>query len=145
MNVRIGRNSRLDTLQAAILLEKLAVFADEIEARNRVAARYAEGLQGQVQAVPQVIAGGVSTWAQYTIEHQDRDGLMAHLKGQGVPTAAYYPIPMHRQGPYRDFPQPNGLPVTERLADVVVSLPMHPYLEPGDQDRVIEAIRGYNG
>jgi len=142
-NFRIGRNSRLDTLQAAILIEKLAVFADEIEARNRIADRYAAGLQGHVLATPAVIDGGVSVWAQYTIEHADRDGLAAHLRAQGIPSAVYYPIPMHKQGPYAGFPQPNGLPVTEAKAETVISLPMHPYLEPADQDRVIDAIIGY--
>lgn len=140
MNMRIGRNSRLDTLQAAILIEKLAIFADEILARNRVADRYAAGLKGHVISTPSVIEGGVSTWAQYTIEHANRDGLAQHLRSEGIPTAVYYPIPMHMQGPYSSFPQPNGLPVTEALAKTVISLPMHPYLEPADQDRIIAAI-----
>ncbi len=145
MNMRIGRNSRLDTLQAAILIEKLKVFADEIAARNRVADRYADGLKNHVLAVPKVIEGGVSTWAQYTIEHESRDSLMVHLRQQGIPSAAYYPIPMHKQGPYAGFPQPNGLPVTEAKAKTVISLPMHPYLSEDDQDRVIAAVAGFNG
>ena len=96
--------------------------------------------------VPTVIDGGVSVWAQYVVEHENRDGLAAHLRSQGVPTAVYYPVPMHQQQPYAHFGQgPGGLPVTEAKAGVVISLPMHPYLEPADQDRVIEAIRGYNG
>ena len=95
-NIRIGMNSRLDTIQAAILLEKLAIFADEIILRNRVADRYADALRGLV-TTPVVIEGGVSTWAQYTIEHDDRDGLGAHLKSKGVPTAMYYPKPIHQQ------------------------------------------------
>jgi dTDP-4-amino-4,6-dideoxygalactose transaminase len=144
-NFRIGRNSRLDTLQAAILIEKLSVFADEIAARNRVADRYAQGLRGHVLSTPAVIDGGVSVWAQYTIEHEDRDGLAAHLRAQAIPSAVYYPIPMHMQGPYAGFPQPNGLPVTETKAKMVISLPMHPYLEPADQDRIIAAIAGYGG
>lgn len=145
LNMRIGRNSRLDTIQAAILLEKIKVFADEIAARNRVADRYAQGLAGQVLATPRVIDGGVSTWAQYTIEHEDRDGLGAHLRAKGIPTAVYYPIPMHQQGPYAHFPQPGGLPVTEAKAQTVISLPMHPYLSESDQDQVIAAIAEYNG
>jgi len=144
LNTRIGMNSRLDTLQAAILIEKLAVFASEIEARQTVAARYAEGLDGVVK-VPHVIEGGVSVWAQYTIEHPDRDGLAAHLKTQGVPTAAYYPVPMHRQTPYAHYPQPGGLPASEAAADRVIALPMHAYLEPRTQDLIVEAVRGYNG
>jgi dTDP-4-amino-4,6-dideoxygalactose transaminase len=145
LNMRIGRNSRLDTLQAAILLEKISIFAEEIEARNRVADRYAAGLAGHVLSTPKVIEGGVSTWAQYSIEHADRDGLAAALRRQGVPTAVYYPIPMHQQGPYKDFPQPGGLPVTEAKAQTVISLPMHPYLSQSDQDRIIAAIVAYGG
>ena len=144
LNARIGINSRLDTIQAAILLEKLAIFADEIDARQTVAARYAEGLKG-IAKTPVVIDGGVSVWAQYTIEHDDRDGLAAHLKTQGIPTAAYYPVPMHRQAPYAHFPQPGGLPISDAAADRVLALPMHAYLDPETQDRIIEAVCGYNG
>jgi dTDP-4-amino-4,6-dideoxygalactose transaminase len=145
LNMRVGLNSRLDTLQAAILLEKLAVFPDEIVARGRIADRYAEGLAGAVSQVPAVIAGGVSTWAQYTIEHRDRDGLAEHLKAQGVPSAAYYPMPMHRQDCYSVYPRPGGLPVSEAKARTVLSLPMHAYLDEATQDRIIEAVRGFNG
>ena len=145
LNARIGMNSRLDTLQAAILLEKLAVFPAEIEARQGVADRYAEGLGGSVLSVPKTY-DAVSVWAQYVIEHANRDGLAAHLKTQGIPTAVYYPVPMHRQAPYAQFPQgPGGLPVSEAKAATVIALPMHPYLEPEDQDRIIAAIRGFNG
>jgi dTDP-4-amino-4,6-dideoxygalactose transaminase len=92
-----------------------------------------------------VIAGGVSTWAQYVIEHRDRDGLAAHLRAQGVPTAVYYPVPMHRQAPYAHFPQgPGGLPVSAAKADTVLALPMHPYLAPEVQDRIIAAVRAFN-
>ena len=146
LNARIGMNSRLDTLQAAILIEKLAIFEDEITARQEVAARYAEGLAAVCLSVPRVIAGGVSTWAQYVIEHRDRDGLAAHLKAQGIPTAVYYPVPMHRQTPYAAFPQgPGGLPVSEAKAGTVLALPMHPYLTPETQDHIITAIRAFNG
>jgi len=145
LNMRVGMNSRLDTLQAAILIEKLAIFADEIQARNRVADRYAQGLSGHVLSVPSVIADGLSVWAQYTIEHADRDGLAGHLRAQGVPTAVYYPMPMHVQAPYAAYPQPGGLPVTEAKAATVISLPMHPYLSEADQDRIIAAICGYKG
>ncbi|MFZ5720483.1 MAG: DegT/DnrJ/EryC1/StrS family aminotransferase [Pseudomonadota bacterium] len=142
LNMRVGMNSRMDTIQAAVLLQKLSIFADEIEARNRVAARYGEGL-GDVVRVPPVIDGGVSVWAQYTIETDDRDGLAAHLRGEGVPTAVYYPVPLHRQAPYADYPQPGGLPVTEAAAERVLSLPMHAYLEPEVQDRIVSAIRNH--
>jgi len=146
LNARIGMNSRLDTLQAAILIEKLAIFADEIEARQKVAARYARGLAEVCLSVPTVIDGGVSTWAQYVIEHQNRDGLAAHLGALGIPTAVYYPVPMHRQAPYAHFPQgPGGLPVSDAKAKTVLALPMHPYLTPAVQDRIGEAVRGFNG
>jgi dTDP-4-amino-4,6-dideoxygalactose transaminase len=144
LNARVGMNSRLDTLQAAILLEKLKIFADEIELRDRVALRYAKGLKGVVKT-PTVIAGGVSVWAQYTVEHDDRDGLAAHLKTQGVPSAAYYPVPMHRQAPYCGYPQPGGLPVSEAAAERVIALPMHAYLDAQVQDKIVDAVRGFNG
>ncbi|HEY9235676.1 MAG TPA: DegT/DnrJ/EryC1/StrS aminotransferase family protein [Phenylobacterium sp.] len=142
LNMRIGMNSRMDTIQAAVLLQKLTIFADEIESRNKVAARYAEQL-GDVVKVPKVIEGGVSVWAQYTIETDDRDGLIAHLKGQAIPTAVYYPIPIHRQDVYSKYPAPGGLPVTDAKAKVVMSLPMHPYLSETDQDQITAAIRAF--
>jgi dTDP-4-amino-4,6-dideoxygalactose transaminase len=92
-----------------------------------------------------VIDGGRSTWAQYTIEHENRDGLAAHLKTLGVPTAAYYPMPMHRQACYAIYPAPGGLPVSEAKAERVLSLPMHPYLEPDVQDRIMEGVWSFNG
>jgi dTDP-4-amino-4,6-dideoxygalactose transaminase len=142
LNMRIGMNSRMDTIQAAVLLQKLAIFPEEIVARNAAAARYAEGLYDVVR-VPPVIDGGVSVWAQYVIEAEDRDGLAAHLRGEGVPTAVYYPVPLHRQAPYAGYPAPGGLPVTEAAADKVLALPMHAYLEPDVQDRIVGAIRNY--
>jgi UDP-2-acetamido-2-deoxy-ribo-hexuluronate aminotransferase len=146
LNMRIGMNSRLDTIQAAILIEKLAIFADEIEARNRIAARYNEHLADHVAAVPFVIDGGVSVWAQYTLEHDNRAGLQAHLKDKGVPTAVYYPIPIHKQDIYSVYPLgPGGLPVSEEKAERVMSLPMHPYLDEDTQDLIIDAVRSYNG
>jgi dTDP-4-amino-4,6-dideoxygalactose transaminase len=144
--MRIGMNSRLDTIQAAVLIEKLKVFGEEIEWRNRIAARYNEGLRPHVGAVPDVPAGNISNWAQYTIEHDDRDGLIAHLKEQGVPTAVYYPVPMHMQPAYSRFPQgAGGLPVTERLKDRVLSLPMHSDLDEATQDRIIAAVASFKG
>jgi len=142
-NVRIGMTSRLDTIQAAVLIEKLKIFADEIEARDRVARRYASGLQ-DVSIVPVVPDGYTSIWAQYTIRLKPgiRDGLAAALKAQGIPTAIYYPKPLHRLEAYRRFPVvDNGIPVTDQLAEEVISLPMHAYLDPPTQDRVIEAVR----
>jgi dTDP-4-amino-4,6-dideoxygalactose transaminase len=141
--VRIGLTGRLDTIQAAVLIEKLKIFPDEIVARERVARRYSAGL-ADVATVPRLAQGSTSVWAQYTLRLAPgrRDGLMATLKGQGIPTAIYYPIPLHRQGPYQHFPlAEGGAPVSERLADAVISLPMHAYLEEATQDRIIEAVR----
>ena len=144
LNMRVGMNSRLDTIQAAVLIEKLAVFADEIVQRNRIAARYNEGLRPHVTRVPEVIAGGVSTWAQYTIEHPDRDGLAVHLRSLGVPTAVYYPIPLHRQPAFEHYPVGgNGLDVTDAASKTVISLPMHPYMDTATQDRIIAAVAAY--
>ncbi len=140
-NVRIGINGRLDTIQAAILLPKLAVFPDEIAARQRVAARYGEGL-ADVVTVPTVPEGAQSTWAQYTIQVADRDAVAAKLRADDIPTAIYYPRPLHQQTAYRGYPTAvGGLAVAERLAGTVLSLPMHPYLAEHDQDRVIDAVR----
>jgi dTDP-4-amino-4,6-dideoxygalactose transaminase len=145
LNMRIGVNSRLDAIQAAILAEKLKIYPDELQKRDAIAQRYSKALTGHVRAVPKVIEGGFSNWAQYTIEHDNRDGLIAHLKSQGVPSAIYYPIPIHMQDVYSIYPKaPGGLPVTETIRNRVMSLPMHPYLPTADQDRVIEAIRGFN-
>ena len=146
LNMRIGLNSRLDTIQAAVLIEKLKVFGEEITWRNRIAARYNEGLRPHVAKVPDVPAGNISNWAQYTVEHPDRDGLIAHLKTHDVPTAVYYPIPLHLQPAYEHFPRgAGGLPVTERLKDVVFSLPMHADLDEATQDKVIAAVASYKG
>jgi UDP-2-acetamido-2-deoxy-ribo-hexuluronate aminotransferase len=143
LNMRIGMNSRLDTIQAAILIEKLAIFAEEIELRNKVAARYNQGL-ADVAKVPEMIEGGVSTWAQYTIEIDERDAFAAFAKSRGVPTAVYYPIPIHKQDVYSIFPVgPGGLPISEEKAGRVVSLPMHPYLDEATQDRIISAVREF--
>jgi dTDP-4-amino-4,6-dideoxygalactose transaminase len=143
-NVRLGLTGRLDTMQAAILIEKLKIFEDEIAARNRVAERYSRGLSNIV-TVPRLAFGCASVWAQYTIrlpKGVDRDGFAVALKAQGVPTAIYYPKSMHQQTAYRDFPvAEGGLPVSERLSADVISLPMHAYLDEATQDRVIAAVR----
>ncbi|MBV9079254.1 MAG: DegT/DnrJ/EryC1/StrS aminotransferase family protein [Methylobacteriaceae bacterium] len=142
-NVRIGMNGRLDTIQAAILIEKLKIFEDEIARRDAVASRYEVGLS-DVARTPQVAAGNTSVWAQYTIRvaPERRDALAADLKGAGIPTAIYYPKPLHRQTAYRAYPVAgNGLPVSDALAAEVISLPMHPYLEPDLQDRIVDAVR----
>ncbi len=142
-NVRIGLASRLDTVQAAILIEKLKIFPDEIASRERIARRYSEGL-GDVAIVPVVPAGQTSVWAQYTlrIPGRRRDALAAALKAEGIPTAIYYPIPLHRQQAYKHFPVgKGGVAVSERLASEVISLPMHAYLDVPTQDRIIDATR----
>jgi len=141
--VHVGLTARLDTVQAAILLEKLKIFPDEIVARNRVAARYAEGL-ADLAIVPRAGNESTSVWAQYTIRLAPprRDALAAALKARGIPTAIYYAKPLNRQAAYRDCPVADGgLPVSERLAEEVISLPMHPYLDEVVQDRIIAAIR----
>ena len=140
---RIGITGRLDTIQAAVLIEKLKIFPDEIVARNRVAARYSDALAG-VAAVPRVGNELSSVWAQYTLRVPParRDALAAALKAEGIPTAIYYTKPLHRQPAYRDFPVADGgVPVSEQLSKEVISLPMHAYLEPPVQDRIIEAVR----
>ena len=147
-NVRLGLTGRLDTMQAAILIEKLKIFEDEIAARNKVAERYAQGL-GNVVRVPRLASGCTSVWAQYTIRLPagcDRDGFAAALKAQGVPTAIYYPKSMHQQTAYRDFPVADGgLAACEGLSSDVISLPMHAYLDEPTQERVIRAVCGAVG
>jgi dTDP-4-amino-4,6-dideoxygalactose transaminase len=144
-NVRLGLTARIDTIQAAVLVEKLKIFADEIKVRNEVAARYSAGLADVVK-VPQLADGCTSVWAQYTIrlpKGTDRDRFQAALKAQGIPTVIYYPKSMHQQTAYRIFPVADGgLPVSERLSSDVISLPMHAYLDEATQARVIEAVRG---
>lgn len=139
-NVRIGMNARLDTIQAAVLIEKLAVFPEEIEARNAVARRYEEQLTDRVRT-PDLIPGATSVWAQYTIQVEDRAALQAALKEVGVPTAVYYPIPLSSQTGYRQYSTvPGGVPVSEALSERVLSLPMHPYLGESEQDVVTQVI-----
>ena len=142
-NIRLGLTGRLDTMQAAILIEKLIIFPDDIEPRNRVAGYYAKGLDGVVN-VPKVPEGNVSVWAQYTIRVKDgtREAFAEALKARGVPTAVYYPKSMHQQTAYRHFPvAEGGLPVCEKLSRECISLPMHPYLDTATQDRIISAVR----
>jgi dTDP-4-amino-4,6-dideoxygalactose transaminase len=139
-NVRIGVNSRLDTIQAAILLEKMKVFPEEIEMRDAIAQRYSKALgQSNSIRVPHVIDGAGSTWAQYTIQVPDRDKLAADLKAKGVPTAIYYPMPMTAQKGYAHYPAV-PVPVSTEIGKHVISLPMHPYLDAATQDLIIEAV-----
>jgi dTDP-4-amino-4,6-dideoxygalactose transaminase len=139
-NVRIGVNSRLDTIQAAILIEKLKVFPAEIDMREAVARRYNDAFRASNKIrAPHVIEGAQSTWAQYTIQVPDREKFQADLKAAGVPTAVYYPIPLSRQKGYQHYPSA-PTPVSERIGKTVVSLPMHPDLDPATQDRIIQAV-----
>jgi dTDP-4-amino-4,6-dideoxygalactose transaminase len=133
-------NGRMDTLQAAILIEKLGIFEDEIAARQRVARRYSEALRG-ASRTPVLLDGASSVWAQYTVVLDDRDAVAAACEAAGVPTAIYYPLPMSRQTGYRQFPTaPGGVPVSEDLAGKVLSLPMHPYLDDATQDYIIKIV-----
>ncbi|WP_429192646.1 DegT/DnrJ/EryC1/StrS family aminotransferase [Aeromonas salmonicida] len=127
-NIRIGMNSRLDTIQAAILLEKLAVFPEELIARNKVAKNYEQALAGKYKT-PMVPPGYLSSWAQYTIITQDRDATMAEYKAKGIPTMIYYATCLHQQKAFAYLGYKEGdLPVAEKLSKQVVSLPMHPYM-----------------
>ncbi|MBR1514720.1 MAG: DegT/DnrJ/EryC1/StrS family aminotransferase [Bacteroidales bacterium] len=146
-NVRIGMNSRLDSIQAAILLVKLKAFADyELVDVNKVAARYTEKLKDVVKT-PVVPEGFYSSWAQYTLQVENKEvraGLQAALKDLDIPTAIYYPIPMHRQTAFSYINlDENQCPESDRLAHTVISLPIHPYLFEEDQDRICEAISQY--
>jgi dTDP-4-amino-4,6-dideoxygalactose transaminase len=139
-HVHVGYNSRLDTIQATILIEKLKIFEDEIGTRNAVAKRYNDAFAGNNRIVtPHVMAGATSTWAQYTLQIDDRAKFQADLKAAGVPTAVYYPIPLSRQKAYAHFPSA-PTPVSEALSARVVSLPMHPYMDASTQDRIIAAV-----
>ena len=146
-NIRIGMNSRLDSLQAAILLVKLKAFKEyELVDVNKVAARYTEKLQDVVKT-PIVPEGFYSSWAQYTLQVENkevRNGLQAASKALDIPTAIYYPIPMHRQTAFNYLnPSENQCPVSDQLADTVISLPIHPYLSEEDQDRICDAVRSF--
>lgn len=139
-NIHVGLNSRLDTIQAAILLEKLAIFDEELEARQRIVGYYRDNLKDHVR-VPHIPQGMVSAWAQFAIETVDRDALKALLAERDIPSVIYYVKPLHRQPAYAHYPKgPGELTVTEQLPNSILCLPMHPYLRRGDQDRIIETI-----
>lgn len=143
-NVRVGLNSRLDTIQAAILIEKLAILEDEMHARQRVAKRYEDGLAGVVKTAV-IDNQSRSAFAQYAIESHDRDALKARLQESGIPSVIYYVKPLHKQLAYKHYPlAPGGLPVSESLPSRILCLPMHPYLSTDDQDRIIDAIREFH-
>ena len=138
--VRVGRNSRLDTVQAAVLIEKLSAFEDEIEMRSAVADRYAQRLAAPILA-PEVVAGNTSVWAQYTVRVPDaRDDVVAACRAGGVPIAVHYATPLHRLPPYRHCPAAPRLERAEALSREVFSLPMHADLDERTQDIVIETM-----
>lgn len=142
-NARIGINARLDTMQAAILIEKLAIFADEIEKRNKIAKRYSDAFSGSNQIVaPKVLDDCVSTWALYTVRlpAEKRDAVAAALSKKGIPAVVYYPLSLHQQEAYKHFPSVAALPVAERSSTEVLSLPMHAYLDEATQDIITGAV-----
>jgi UDP-2-acetamido-2-deoxy-ribo-hexuluronate aminotransferase len=139
--VRIGVNSRLDTLQAAILLPKLAVFHEEIEKRNDIAKAYVSGLKNHFSTPLLAKDGDHFAWAQFTIKVKNRDALQAKLKDAGIPTMVYYPRPMHLQPAYESYGKGKGsLPIAESLSQTVLSLPMHPYLTFDEIEQICTAL-----
>ncbi|MEZ5482025.1 MAG: DegT/DnrJ/EryC1/StrS family aminotransferase [Porticoccaceae bacterium] len=141
-NVRIGMNSRLDTIQAAILLEKFAIFPEEVKLRNEVASVYASRLPDGF-VLPEVPEGYLSSWAQYTVRHQflSREELMSRAKSKDIPTAVYYPKGIHQSGAFSNSGLSYvDLPVTEKMQSEVFSLPMHPYLESAVQEEILSAF-----
>jgi UDP-2-acetamido-2-deoxy-ribo-hexuluronate aminotransferase len=139
-NVRVGVNGRMDTLQAAVLLAKMEIFEEEIELRQVVARRYTKALKAPV-VVPVIKEYNVSAWAQYSILHPERGTVIARLKENRIPTAIYYPTPLHLQEAFVDLGYKKGeFPLSEKAADRVFSIPMHPYLAAEDQEKIVEII-----
>jgi UDP-2-acetamido-2-deoxy-ribo-hexuluronate aminotransferase len=140
-NIRIGINGRLDTLQAAILLEKLRLFPQEVKERNRVADRYSQGLKDHLE-VPFVPEGMTSVWAQYSVLSDHKEMLQTMLKENGIPTAVYYPKPLHLQTAFSSLGYKEGdFPVSEKVSQTIFSLPMHPYLKDDQIDRIVQVIK----
>lgn len=141
-HVRLGLNGRLDSIQAAVLLAKLAIFPDEVSARSQLGARYSELLAGAPCVTPFIEPHNTSVFAQYTVRLAERERVAARLGELGIPTAVHYPIPLNRQPAFAGIGPPAGaLPVSERAAAGVLSLPMHPYLRDAEQRQVAEALR----
>jgi len=140
-NVRVGFNGRLDTIQAAILLAKYEILDEEIAHRQEVAKRYNEGLKNIVE-IPFIKGDAISAWAQYSVMHSMRDTIIQKINSDGIPTAVYYPKPLHLQGAFSTFGYQTGdFPVAERVSKEIFSLPMHPYLEVKDQERIVESVK----
>lgn len=136
----LGINGRCDTLQAAVLLEKMVLFLEEIELRQEVAQRYQQLLPAEVKK-PVISPENQSVYAQYTIQVKDREALQRHLQEHGIPTAVHYPAGLHEQPIFKTlYPGKQSFPVTEQAAREVVSLPMHPYLSRADQEKISRAI-----
>lgn len=143
-NVRVGINGRIDTLQSAILLAKFEIFDEEISLRQDVVKRYNEGLKDFVKT-PVVKDHNISAWAQYSVLHPEREKIMAHLKECGIPTAIYYPKPLHQQEAFADLGYKSGdFPISEKTALEIFSIPMYPYLNKEDQDKIIESVLNYS-
>jgi len=144
-NVRIGINGRMDTLQAAIILEKFTLFPGEVKLRNAAAAKYNARLAGTV-VTPEVPAGFTSSWAQYSILAEDADhrsALQAKLQSAGIPSAVYYPKPLHQQTAFAHLPYKDGdFPVSEAMSQRIFSLPMHPYIEDADIEKICAVLKG---
>ncbi len=139
-HIRVGVNSRLDTLQAAILLPKLEILDDEMQARQRVAETYNQLFtEADITTIPFVEAHNQSAWAQYTIQVDNRDEVQAKLKEAAIPTAVHYPIPLNKQPAVAD--ESAILPVGDAVAQKVMSLPMHPYMMQEEQESIVNALR----
>jgi len=139
-NVRIGMNARMDTLQAAILLEKLRIYSEEIELRQQVAERYQTALSKdyKLQSVP---FGYHSVWAQFCLESDNRERVMVKLKEIGIPSAVYYPKPLHLTDAFKSLSYGEGdFPITESVSKNIFALPMHPYLEKKDLDFICKSL-----
>ena len=144
-NIRIGLNSRLDTIQAAILIEKLKIFPDELIKRNDLAEIYRRGLF-EMFTVPEISENNTSSWAQFTLLSSERERMLHHLKKHSVPSAVYYPKPLSKQSGYRHFPSVStGTPISHSLSDMVFSIPMHPYMTSMQAEKIISVLAGFNG
>jgi dTDP-4-amino-4,6-dideoxygalactose transaminase len=140
-NVRVGINGRMDSLQAAVLLAKMEIFPEEIQLRQEVAGRYNQMLAGTVK-VPKILKKNISVWAQYSARHPHREGIIKNLRENGIPTAIYYPIPLHLQEAFANLGYlKNDFPVAEKVAGEIFSLPMHPYLGAAEQELIATIIR----
>jgi len=141
-NIRIGINGRLDTFQAAIVLAKMTIFEDEIAKRQEIAAYYDELLKEKF-VTPKLKKGHISAWAQYSILSEKRDEMVTKLKNQGIPTAIYYPKPLHLQDAFRDLGYAKGdFPISEEISQKIFSLPFHPYLEKEAQEKIAAVLKG---